>query len=684
MKRLLLALCAFLLYGAETALAHGGTHPTPGPPPPSPIPVPVPIPTPVPVPPTPTTPVPTPIPTPQPPTPTPGAPTPTPQPNPGPGTPTPVPTGGVPTPVPGTQTPPPPTPTGPGAPSSGPGATPVPVPTGPSGPTTPSPVPSGSGVTPQPTRPQPAAPAATTPPAPVDPGEAPLLTWQEWWIRHESIYTFVGKIRSETTGDGPAIASDPDQALRKELLARMDDPYWDVRSSAAVALGKMGRDDPAVRLRLVAALRDRHPDVRESAALGLGMIHAVEASGELTAILRDKIHAARLRAFAAVALGLLGDPAVLPALLAALDSPDAKDAVKAGLILGIGLLGDERGAQALLSVVLGNEEEELQALALAALGKIGAVEVGGAGRNVRKTDVVQILEARLGDKDTRTQVRRSAALALGAIGRAETSVSVLEKATRMDRDKGVRAFALVALARLAARRPEGDGAAAAAREILRRAARSESDDRVKGFAVLAIGISRDEKASGLVLGLFDGNESPDVRAAAAVALGILKCRDAIPTLSREIQTPRDGGEARGFSCVSLGMVGDPCSIDYLRAVLSEAQAPYLIGAAATGLSLLNDRGALPLIWKRIGERDEIVREAAVRSLQFFRDDSTTAPLLDLMRREKSETIRAMMVVSLGAIADASEKMPVLRRIGRDVNWVAAKNLPAIALLLRMF
>ena len=503
-------------------------------------------------------------------------------------------------------------------------------------------------------------------------------------MRHEGIYTFVRKARAEVTGEGPAVSGDSGQALREELLARMNDPYWDVRSSAAVALGKLNCGDPAVRLRLVAALRDRHPDVRESAALGLGMIRAVEASGELAAILKDKLQAARLRAFAAVALGLQGDPAVLPALLAALDSPDTKDAVKAGVILGIGLLGDERGAQALLAVVLGNEEEELQALALAALAKIGAVEVGSARRGAGKTDVVRLLETRLRDKDARTQVRRSAALALGAIGRAETSADVLEKAIRFDRDKGVRAFALVGLARLAARLPEGDGAAAAARNFLRRAACDESDDRVKGFAVLAVGLSRDEKAGGLVLGMFNGSEAADVRAAAAVALGLLKHRDAIPDLSREIREPRDGGDARGFACVALGMIGDPCAVDFLRAVLREAGHPYLIGAAATGLALLGDRGALPLILKRIEERDEVVREAAVRSLQFFRDDSTAAPLLDMVRREKSEPIRAMMVVSLGAIADASEEMPVLRRIGRDVNWVAAKNLPAIALLLRMF
>jgi len=248
----------------------------------------------------------------------------------------------------------------------------------------------------------------------------------------------------------------------------------------------------------------------------------------------------------------------------------------------------------------------------------------------------------------------------------------------------VKGFSLLGLAQLSAKLPAGDADKVAIREFMRRAVQKESDVIVKGFAVLSVGLSRDVEAGDLLMELFNGNEDPDVRAAAAVGLGIIKHAKAIPYLAQEITKPRDGGDARGFSCVALGMIGDVAAADYLMAVLKDVNVPYLIWSASTGLAILGHKAAIPEIQKKLDDKNRITREMAIRSMQYFRDDATISPLLDQFKKEKDDTIRAMIIVSLGVVADTSKEVPVLRKCGRDVNWVAAVKMPSIDLLTRLF
>jgi HEAT repeat protein len=365
--------------------------------------------------------------------------------------------------------------------------------------------------------------------------------------------------------------------------------------------------------------------------------------------------------------------------------PDTKDEVKAGTIIGIGLLGDERGAFTLLSLLLSNEEEELQAFAVAGLSKIGKTEISStAGRRSRTFNLIEQFEKKLVTKETPTQVRRAVALALANVGRKESSIRALQQAYQSDRDKGVKGFSLLGLAQLAAKLPAGDADKLAAIEFLRRAVNKENDVVVKGFAVLAVGLTRDETSGEFLSEIFNSNEDPDVRAAAALGLGMVKYTKAIGYLAQEITKPRDGGDARGFSCVALGLIGDVAAADYLMAVLKDVNVPYLTWSAASGLAILGHKPAIPEVLKRLDDKNRITREMTIRALQYFRDDTTISPLLDQFKKEKVDEVRAMVIVTLGVIGDSSKGIPVLRKAGRDVNWVAAVKMPSIDLLTRLF
>jgi HEAT repeat protein len=132
------------------------------------------------------------------------------------------------------------------------------------------------------------------------------------------------------------------------------------------------------------------------------------------------------------------------------------------------------------------------------------------------------------------------------------------------------------------------------------------------------------------------------------------------------------------------MIGDRNASKYLKSVLKNVNIPYLKWASATGLAVLGDKSAIPMILEWIGDGNSITRDSAIRSLGYFRDDSTIMPLLDQFKKEKNDKVRAMICVTLGQIIDTSTKVPVLRRIGRNVNWIAAIRMPSVALLTRIF
>ena len=512
--------------------------------------------------------------------------------------------------------------------------------------------------------------------------EAKVLSWKEWWRRHEFLFTHVSKKGNITTGEeGPITMSPQIQLLVTDLLKTTRDDYFDVRAASCIALGKLGQNTPEVRTKLVAALKDRHKDVQDSAALALGMVKAVEATHDLTKIVMNKRNKTSLRCFAAVGLGLMGNPANLRTLQNIFTASDTKEEVKAGALLGLGLLKDERAAYTLYPVVMSNYKEELQSFAVTALAKIGTTEIEfRRGRKSTKIDIVNLFERKMLTKTTKTQVRRAMAMALGTIGREDSSIKALQQAYRVDRDKGVKGFALLSMALM----KKNDANKMVVNDTLRRALVRERDNVVKGFAALAVGLSKDEEGGKLLLNVFLKERNPDVRAAAAVGMGIMKYKQALPDLGQEVKKPKDGGEARGYACVALGMIGDPAASDYLKSVLKDVNIPYLKWASATGLAILNDKSAIPMIMEWINDKNQITRESAIRSLSYFRDDSTISPLLDQFRKEKSDHVRTMCIVTLGMIGDVSDEIPVLRRIGRNVNWIAAVRMPAVDLLTKIF
>ncbi|MHC4598853.1 MAG: HEAT repeat domain-containing protein [Planctomycetota bacterium] len=320
------------------------------------------------------------------------------------------------------------------------------------------------------------------------------------------MYTFVAKKTAQQTGESGAVTLSPQvQQLTSELMKNLDDKYFDVRAASAIGLGKLGKNTPQIRAKLEKLLRDKNLDVQESAALALGMIKAVESTNVLSDVLRNKRNKRGFRCFAAVALGLMKNPATLQVLQKTYHAADSKPEVKAGCLLGLGLLQDERAAYTLWPVITGNFAEELQSFAVTSLAKIGTTKITfRQGRRSRDVDVVDLFEKRLLRKQTRTNVRRSMAMALGSIGREDSSIKALQQAYRLDRDKGVKGFSLLSLALM----KKSDANKMVVRDVLRRALTRERDNIVRGFLALAVGLTEDQEAGKALLDVFNKDRNP--------------------------------------------------------------------------------------------------------------------------------------------------------------------------------
>jgi len=124
----------------------------------------------------------------------------------------------------------------------------------------------------------------------------------------------------------------------KLLTRALKDTDSSVRSSAAVALGKIG-DEQAVKP-LIEALKDENSSVRRSVAIALGEIGDTRAVAPLIEALGDE----EVQRDAGVALGKIGEPAVNP-LIAALKDEDLHVQLNAALVLE--KIGGERAVEAL-------------------------------------------------------------------------------------------------------------------------------------------------------------------------------------------------------------------------------------------------------------------------------------------------------------------------------------------------
>ena len=592
-----------------------------------------------------------------------------------------------------------------------------------------APGPAGPSRGPPPTTPGSGIPSTT--------GALPDVYWGTWWGLNSWAYLpergAALRARRVTTGasDGPTTEDITEE--RRALLARLHikpfllsmlDPAKDKRqaepvtSAAMIALAKVDATRETLELLLRAAEETSATRLeRESAALAVGLLRRSDAKRQIDAIsldlarmrllelIRQAKAPLRCRCFAAFALGLLAD------------QPYASPFSKNGRLVVKGLLErlSERHEDPDLPVAL------LTALALQPRDAIPTQVYEDLRRAIagvpvyRRTwsdlerahalstyarlrgDAWLLVALRaLGDRRLPKAVQRAARLALGGNAAVMTSEQRLDAAQALIRtarnapDAVSEGLGQIALARIlqadlrtdATTLLDETGAASALLEAAQRGLVT-----VRGFSALALALAvRDVQSQHESIGKFvraaretllAGYDRPhgddDLRGAYAVALGLVRLREARDRLVATLGERNAGPSLRARAAIALAQIGalDEDVRRGLREVMADTRPLAPRSAAALALSLLTGTPESDALVRQLRatttQREQIAAASALGQLE----DPKSLPAITEVAREHegNDELRALAIAILGLIGDP-ESTPSLFRLSLDANYIA--------------
>jgi len=625
--------------------------------------------------------------------------------------------------------PPPPPPSDPGTPGG-----PTTPPDSPTGPTTPPE--GGSHETPPDSgAPTPVGPTQGPTKKAAKTKSLTFENWQFWWAYNnddilnikESIYS--GRLSSTS----PLVFSSkedeknrlnplrPTQAaiinqIIPVLRERLNDPsdHEDVHGGALVALGKVG-DGTLIQMFRDAAFGSFKSDkgeaisfgkqATESAVLALGLLRNLDEK-QMEAVrsvcldlLRDEKQRTRERAWAAVALGLQRDKGAVEPLVKELEKSYKDDNVPAGILCGLGLIGDGSirvGDASLMDklcegyakrILFGVEiSERVQSFIGYAIMKIGESTTTWSPELQRGlTTVMDVLKSR----SMGTIAKRSAFIAAGVLAsKADDKIKdetcrALKSAIDKTSDPSCRNFGTISLGQI--------GTKDCIDALVDYAANGDFGQRPFAALSMAVHVFYKDRAAtaggegmnpeikktilNCLRGLSEKVKDTDSKAAILLARGIVKDQTAIETLVNYAADRSGDPLLRGYSCVSLGLIGN-ASDDVksaIKAALLEKKSVDLRRDAATGLGLLRDASAVDLLLEELkSAKTFAVQGQLITAVGTIGDHRAITPLVDLLKDTKGQPTqtRALAAVGLGMIGDLRE-IPALGRLSKNYNYRAS-------------
>jgi HEAT repeat protein len=487
-----------------------------------------------------------------------------------------------------------------------------------------------------------------------------------------------------------------------ETLATSKEPQLKV--TIAEALGRL-RDRRAVDS-LIAASRAREREVKVAAITSLGSIGDHTAAEPLFVSARDEDRQVRdaairslaalgisvdrvaadlsapnwqIRAAALTTLARLGDATAVPLAISSLKDSDAR--VRSEAARTVGVLGDPRALNPLIAS-LGDPAAEVRVEATFALGNLKdprsigpltgllndrdsqvSLAAAEALARMREPKATRVLIGSLSAEDSRVRSRAAQVLArVSAEGPLDEGVRPLAQALR-DRDPVVRyhvADALIA---------QGSVAVPSVIEVLRS---PREADRERAARVLwRIG---SPSVDSLIVVLQEKGTTPEMRASAAYALGVIGDKRAIKSLTSLLRDERYF--VRLQAARALSQMGD-AALDQLLE-MSNSSTPSTREAAVEALGSGGSSRALDRVIDALSDSNSNVRAAAVRALGESASERGVAPLLTLMRDESS-TLRAQASVSLARLGPVAlpKLVAALRDSKPSVRQLAAEALGEI-------
>jgi HEAT repeat protein len=513
----------------------------------------------------------------------------------------------------------------------------------------------------------------------------PVTQWESWWresredlLRVAERVDSVRLLATTPGGDGPAAQETPASrsaaraaSVREDviphLLAALRDADYDVRSSAAIALGKTGDRRGAAPLK-DAAKRDERGDVRRAALFGLGILGRKQELPFLCDVVADKKAEMDDRSAAALGVGLLGgdDAACFLAFFMERDGsrPDLRNATEAQfgatVYAALGLTGS---VEALRTLWRAADDETLSPF-------VRAHAVLSLGRLRDRDSTARCVKLAVAGTDP--QFRRAAIVALGRCAAPEDAdaVRALTDVVVDDRDGVARRFAILALGGIR------DGTV---RGVLRAGFETAAAPEKPSFA-LALAMQADAMSGPAIRAALKDEHELGARAAYCTALALLGDRDSIPALEREVGPGPTPGTYRGFAAIGLGILSSTASADVIWKRLPQENDARVWGDYCLALGLLGDERVRGFLTRQLTDgANNYDRCRAASCLGVLRRADAVPDLVAMFRdRNAPGIVRALCVVALGQIADESV-VPKLSRLSSGGGSTLATRVLAEAM-----
>ena len=583
-------------------------------------------------------------------------------------------------------------------------------------PTDPGHSPPGAPTTPN----QPSAPPPVTTSAPTSGPDKPKKanddsTWETWWVLNRIEFFPHRYVHAVTTSEGPTVRGAralPPEVVRaklwKPLMALKDDKQTFVREAALITIGRVASDESLkaeARKALLPVLKDPNHLVARAAALGLFYVADDEAIQPMLEVAKDPKADTDVRAFLTLTLTAMKSPLVGP-LLMELVTPDKKADFEfaASALMALGFVPGPEIARTLKDVYESKRyRDELRAEAVESFGRRGSFDDGA-----------DILAKAIDDRET--QIRRSAAMALGVLDYrtdAERQIATLVEpydtstGAPLPADVQQKVAALQAL--IPAQREAHDKKVREIVKKLTHAVANDTDTFVAGMAAISLGriAAQTENPLALKMLLADlKKERNVVREYEILALAIAKAPEAYDVCVEAIQGKGRQPTTRGAGMIGLGILGNPKGNDILRDVLENEGHPTLRGFAAIALGILGDDrsekpilsmlkttkspdtmadGALGLallgrksggdvlIKQLTATSDGNVAAYTVYSLGLMKDRSKLDALVDVAQNHSNFFVQSAAVAAIGYVSSA-EDYPKRHLMARGFNYMLGLNL----------
>jgi HEAT repeat protein len=496
-----------------------------------------------------------------------------------------------------------------------------------------------------------------------------------------------------------------------------------VRSAILIALGRAGelvtRESSQRVLALCAA---DNGQVREAAVVAAGLqaepwvtrrlVHVVHGCEAGRAILGERAVDTRSSAFAALSIGLglvrrdnedLRRYVVFELARSAAGAFAAAD-VPAACVVSIGLLplpwsGTQLPDEArpaphlsregqiawmLQAVEADSVHRQVRGQAALALGRLATDADEDWRRHVAEA-LVALLEPR---SEAGVEVRQGAAIALGMLGDCDQdAIDVRVRRTLLrnarDADALTRRFALLSLARVAARNGSGDPAAGRADLVdfladTLRSGRSGLDSWAAiglgtlGRELFRAGLAPERELHAALAAKLSGARSPMTVGAFGLGLSLSQAPGADEELAAALA--RYGGDEHAAASLSiaLGLAGGPLARVTLAELLAETRGrPQLVHDASLALVLSGDFGGTPRLVQAFESATALDSRGALASaLGRTGDTRAIDPLVRALEDDDAPQMsRALAARGLGWLVDQG-KAPVWSPLSCDLNWGA--------------